>query len=149
MFFCVQSGGATSQDPVTENVAYWRPLFLDASVRRSRLCLIWKRRLIRRYIWRICASNPDGTRTGTFSSCQRRDPQCTRSTSGDAEDLDQYQYEPCWQLWRWQSWSCPRWRTRRTVREGGNSAAHDLPVIAAKRLGFSGIGVAWLLPIGI
>ena len=37
----------------------------------------------------------------------------------------------------------------RAVREGGNSAAHDLPVIAAKRLGFSGIGVAWLLPIGI
>ena len=31
----VQSGGASSQDPVPENVANCRPLFLDASVRTS------------------------------------------------------------------------------------------------------------------
>ena len=66
---------------------------------------------------------------------------------GNVENLDQHLHEQCCPLWQWQSLLCQRWRTTRVVREGGNSAAHDLNVV--KRLGFSGIGVTLVLPIGI
>ena len=66
-FLHSKSTQAYSQDPVPENTAYCQPLILDATL--SDLETVAKGKISGGYACQI----PDGTRTGTISSCQWRD----------------------------------------------------------------------------
>ena len=65
----------------------------DSRCFRSLTYLSWKSwwRLIKRKSGRYARQVLNGAWKGTFRSCQGRDTQCTRLTSGNVENLDQHQ----------------------------------------------------------